>query len=118
MIVVIAPDHGGGHVCRRRTLVDSRCSPDPVLPPLPLTTYLVIVEVKDGAFKHGVSEDDMGHAARHAIRAVDLDGDSKTLLIGADTSGRLLEIVVADLDTDRARIIHAMGLRPSFYRFL
>jgi len=31
---------------------------------------------------------------------------------------RLLEVVVADIDTERARIIHAMALRPSFYRFL
>lgn len=72
----------------------------------------------DGAFKHGVTGDAMRHAARHAIRAVDLDDDTKTLLIGADTAGRLLEIVVADLGTDRARIIHAMELRPSFYRLL
>ena len=83
-----------------------------------MTRYVVTVEVRDGARKHGVTDDDMCHAVRHAIRAIDLEDDNKTLFIGADTSGRLLEVVVADVDTAHARIIHAMQLRPSFYRFL
>jgi hypothetical protein len=75
------------------------------------------VEVREGARKHGVSDEDMRHAVRHAIRTRELD-ENTTLLIGADTTGRLLEVVVADLESDRARIIHAMALRASFYRFL
>ncbi len=62
------------------------------------------------------TDEDMRHAVRHAIRSRDLE-ENTTLLIGADTTGRLLEVVVADLDTDDARIIHAMALRVSFYRF-
>lgn len=75
------------------------------------------MEVRDGARKHGVTDVDMRHAVRHAIRSRELD-EYTTLLIGADTAGRLLEVVVADIETDRARIIHAMALRASFYRFL
>jgi hypothetical protein len=59
----------------------------------------------------------MRHAVRHAVRTVDLD-DALTLFVGADISGRLLEVIVADLDTDRQRIIHADRLRPKFYPLL
>jgi hypothetical protein len=41
------------------------------------------------------------HAVRHAIRSRELD-ENTTLLIGADSAGRLLEVVVADIDTERA----------------
>lgn len=76
------------------------------------------MEVVADARKHGVLDDDMRHAVRHAIRTVDLHDEDKTLMIGADRAGRLLEIVVVGLDTDRSRIIHAMRLRRSFYQFL
>ena len=41
------------------------------------------------ARKHGITDDDMLHAYRHPIRVFDLD-----MLIGADHSGRMLEIGV------------------------
>lgn len=41
------------------------------------------MEVRDGARKHGVEDDDMHHAVRYAVRSVELD-DDLTLLIGAD----------------------------------
>ena len=75
------------------------------------------MEVREGARKHGVHDHDMRHAVRHAIRSRELD-ENKTLLVGADTAGRLLEVVVADIETSHPRIIHAMALRASFYRFL
>jgi hypothetical protein len=75
------------------------------------------VDVRDGARKHGVTDEDMRHAVRHAVRGVELD-DELTLLIGADRAGRLLEVIVAEFETDQARIIHAMLLRATFYRFL
>ena len=52
------------------------------------------------------------------MRTVDLQDEEKILMIGADSAGRLLEVVVVGLNTDHARIIHAMQLRRSFYRFL
>ena len=45
------------------------------------------------ARKHGVTDADMLHAYRHPIRVFDLDG--LTMLVGADDSGRMLEVGVA-----------------------
>ena len=45
------------------------------------------------ARKHGIPDSDMLHAYRHPIRVFDLDG--LTMLIGADDSGRMLEVGVA-----------------------
>jgi len=41
-----------------------------------------------------------------------------TMMIGPATDGSLLEIGVLDLDGDDPVAIHAMTLRPKFYRFL
>ena len=38
--------------------------------------------------------------------------------IGVDRSGRHLELVVLDPDGDEPTVIHAMALRPKFYRYL
>lgn len=59
----------------------------------------------------------MQHAVRHAIRRRDM-GENLTMLIGPASDGTLLEIGVLDLDGDDPVIIHAMGLRPKFHRFL
>jgi hypothetical protein len=59
----------------------------------------------------------MLHAVREATRVIHR-GDSLSLAIGADAAGRMLEVIVADLGTDRERIIHAMPLRPKFERYL
>ncbi len=53
----------------------------------------------------------------HALRYVAMDEDL-TMLIGPASDGALLEIGVLDLDGDDPVIIHAMALRPKFYRFL
>jgi hypothetical protein len=45
------------------------------------------------------------------------DGEERTMFIGADQSGRLLEIVVVQANTG-PRIIHADQLRPKFYDYL
>ncbi len=58
------------------------------------------------ARKHGITDDDMLHAYRHPIRVFDLDD-----LIGADHSGRMLEIGVATADGIEF-IVHAMPARP------
>jgi hypothetical protein len=44
-------------------------------------------------------------------------GDDRVLVIGADTAGRLLEVVVLDPYGEPVAI-HAMPLRPKFYRYL
>ena len=45
------------------------------------------------------------------------DYDERLLVIGPDTTGRLLEVVVVPAGDPR-RIIHADVLRPKFYDYL
>jgi N-acetylmuramic acid 6-phosphate (MurNAc-6-P) etherase len=73
------------------------------------------VEIADNARKHGVADEDIEHAVRNAIRVV--DGSGRDLYIGADRTGRLLEVVVID-DDGQPVAIHAMALRPKFYEHL
>lgn len=69
------------------------------------------------ARKHGVSDPDITHAIRLAMRRVLLDEDL-TMLIGPAQDGALLEVGVLDLEGDDPVVIHAMLLRPKFRRFL
>lgn len=71
------------------------------------------MEIADSARKHGVYDEDIRHAVRHAVRAV--RHGAQVLYIGPDRNARLLEVVVLDED-DVA--IHAMQLRPKFYDYL
>ncbi len=65
------------------------------------------------ARKHGISDKDMLHAYRNPIRVFQLE--ELVMLIGADDSGRLLEVgVVAGEGVDF--IVHAMEARPRFLR--
>lgn len=75
------------------------------------------MEIADTARKHGVRDEDMQHAIRHPIHVI--PGEGRDLVIGADRSGRLLEVVILDDDPNEEPIvIHAMTLRPKFQRFL
>ncbi len=65
------------------------------------------------ARRHGIPDDDMLHAYRHPIRVFDLDG--LTMLVGADISGRLLEVGVA-VGEGIEFIVHAMPARQKFLR--
>ena len=65
------------------------------------------------ARKHGIPDEDMVHAYRHPVRVFDLD--ELTMLIGADDSGRLLEVGVAVGDGVEF-IVHAMPARKKFLR--
>jgi hypothetical protein len=76
------------------------------------------MQVADFARKHGIADADIEHAVRMQLRAVRQSAD-RTLLIGADRTGRLLELVLLDAtDAEPACVIHAMELRPKFYKFL
>lgn len=74
------------------------------------------MEIADSARKHGISDEDIRHAVQMALRTISQDPD-RLLVIGADRSGQLLEIVVLDPDEDPIAI-HAMRLRRKFYRYL
>jgi hypothetical protein len=79
------------------------------------------MRITESARKHGVADEDRLHAITMAIRVVahDYDDEIRSLVIGADRAGRLLELVVVDDDETAApRIIHADVLRPKFYRYL
>lgn len=65
------------------------------------------------ARKHGVPDADIWHGIRNATNDEDL-----TMLIGPAGSGAPLEIGVLGLDGADPVVIHAMPLRPKFYRFL
>jgi hypothetical protein len=65
------------------------------------------------ARKHGVADDDMLHAYRNPIRVFEFD--ELTMLIGADPSGRLLEIGTATAEGVEF-IVHAMPARQKFLR--
>jgi hypothetical protein len=75
------------------------------------------MRIGEPARKHGVSDADILHAVRNAMRWVEMD-DDLTMLIGAASNGAPLEIGVLDIDGDDPVAIHAMPLRQKFYRFL
>jgi hypothetical protein len=47
-----------------------------------------------------------------------LQDDGLVMIIGPASDGALLEIGILDIDGDDPVLIHAMPLRPKFYRFL
>ncbi len=65
----------------------------------------------------GIRDADIRHAVRNAMRWVDVD-DNLTMLIGPAADGALLEIGVLEIVGEDPVVIHAMRLRPKFYRFL
>jgi len=74
------------------------------------------VEIAQSARRHGVADQEILAAVSVPLRVVRQSVD-RVLVIGADTTGRLLEVVVLDPDDDPVAI-HAMPLRPKFYRYL
>jgi hypothetical protein len=76
------------------------------------------VEIRQSAYSHGITDEEMLHAWRNALRYVELEheGEEKLLVIGPAPDGRLLEVVLP-LDEPQ-RIIHADNLRPKFYKYL
>jgi transposase-like protein len=72
------------------------------------------VQIHASARKHGISDADMLHAIRMAIRTY-REG-SLVVYIGPDQAGiRLLEVGVMDAtDDDLPRVIHAMSARSKF----
>jgi len=80
-----------------------------------------LVEVHRSARKHGVSNDDVLHAVEHEIVSFALNPDDdppKVLVIGPDSAGNLLEVIVILLANDRMLAIHAMKLRRHFHELL
>jgi hypothetical protein len=69
------------------------------------------------ARRPGVPDGDIEHAVRNMMRRHEM-GEGLSLLIGPASDGALLEVGVLDFDGEDPVAIHAMALRPKFYRFL
>lgn len=65
------------------------------------------------ARRHGVEDDDMLHAYRNPVRVFRLD--DLVMLIGADRTGRLVEVGVVSAEGIEL-IVHAMPAREKFLR--
>jgi hypothetical protein len=76
------------------------------------------VEIADSARKHGITGRDILHVIGLPLRQIQDGNVDRVLVIGADTHGRLLEVVVLDPESDEPVVIHAMILRRSFLRYL
>ncbi|NEE01912.1 DUF4258 domain-containing protein [Phytoactinopolyspora halotolerans] len=75
--------------------------------------------ITDAVRKHGLGDSDILHAIRNPFRYIEqeYDGELRILVLGADCTGRLLEIVVVPAH-DPQRVIHADRMRPRFYDYL
>ena len=71
--------------------------------------------IDESARKHGISDIDMRHVVTNYLREVWLE--DRSLFLGPDRAGRLLEVVVIDPDGNPA-IIHADYMRSKYLQFL
>ncbi|MGH3600736.1 MAG: hypothetical protein ACRDQH_10730 [Pseudonocardiaceae bacterium] len=77
------------------------------------------MRVHDSARKHGVADDEILHAIDHALAFEDAGEDpDRWLLIGPDTAGNLLEVVVVITVEAQPLVIHAMPMRDKYRRLL
>lgn len=68
------------------------------------------MRITESARKHGVADEDMRHALRNHIRAV--EHNDFTMVIGPARNGQLLEVGLLDASGDDPVVIHAMPARP------
>ena len=79
------------------------------------------MEIHRSAYKHGLGDEEILHAIRHAVTVVDLEPEAdppKVQGIGPDEAGNLLEIIWLELAGESQIVIHAMALRPVFWDLL
>jgi hypothetical protein len=88
--------------------------------PQPLAPSFVLryadLEIHGTALKHGVSTLDIHHAYENPIALFVLDQEShevKILIIGPDSSGNLLEIILLEKEDQSLLVIHSMKIRKS-----
>jgi hypothetical protein len=76
------------------------------------------IEFNQAAFKHGISETDIRHAIKYFIYEEQIDiGEDKHLILGFDTSRRLLEIMYNIIDEHIINVFHAMKCRKVWRSF-
>ncbi len=77
------------------------------------------VEIHDSARRHGVADHDLLHAIDHALALEDAGEDpDRWLIVGPDTAGNLLEVVVMVTAEGSQIAIHAMPMRDKYMRLL
>jgi len=75
-------------------------------------------EIHPSARRYGVDDDEILHAVANSVAVDDLGQDpDRWLVIGPDSAGNLLEIVVIASNADEI-IIHAMPMRPKYRKLL
>ena len=78
------------------------------------------MRVFKSAYRHGLADEDIRHAWTNAIAFLDIDREhepTKSLCIGPDTAGNLLEVLYLQTPDDDV-VIHAMPLRTAFRALL
>ena len=75
------------------------------------------VEFHRSASKHCVVTDDVQHAVANAFVVADMGDDEsplRTLVLGPDRSGSMLEVIVLHFDDGHELVIHAMPMRAHY----
>jgi hypothetical protein len=72
--------------------------------------------IHPSARKHGFSDEDIGHAVKHAM-SIDDELDDLRLYLGPARNSELIEVVTVAEDGVTEMAIHAMRMRPK-YRWL
>jgi hypothetical protein len=75
------------------------------------------VEIHRAARKRGIDVDDILNALDHPVVVADLEDDDsprRTLVLGADTAGNMLELIALHFDDGRDLVIHAMSMRRRY----
>ncbi len=76
------------------------------------------MELRQSAFKHGVTADGIEHAVEHWLLWCDnVNGSANTLILGPDHAANILEIL-AEIDFDEMVVFHAMPARRQFLTLL
>ena len=75
------------------------------------------MEVHPSARTHGIADEDIEHAMRHAL-AIDDQADDTRLYLGPARTADLLEVVTIVRDDGSELVIHAMKMRPKYRRLL
>jgi hypothetical protein len=75
------------------------------------------VEIHESARKHGIADEDIDHATKHAMAIYDQDDDTR-LYLGPSRTAELLEIVTIVRDDSSELAIHAMKMRAGYQQLL
>jgi hypothetical protein len=75
------------------------------------------VEIHPSARKHGIADEDIEHATKHAMAIDEQDNDTR-LYLGPSRAAELLEVVTIVRDDGSELAIHAMKMRTKYQRLL